>query len=68
MQPESYGKYVLFYIDVLLKMARGQFERLKLPADKILASQFANSENIKNFLLPRIQAIEHPRIVILSFE
>ncbi len=39
-----------------------------MPADKALMKHFENLEGIKNFLEARLQTIEHPRVVILSFE
>jgi hypothetical protein len=38
----TYGKYAIGYVKVMLDMAKPQFERLKIPADKQLARQLLN--------------------------
>jgi hypothetical protein len=40
MQAEAYGKYVLYYVDILLKMARSQKDRFRTAPDKRLWNQY----------------------------
>ena len=46
----TYGKYAIGYVKKMLDLAKPQFEKLKIPASKLLAKQFGNLEIIKNFL------------------
>lgn len=61
----SYSHYILERVAPLVRLARNQETKVKLPADKTVCKQFAAFENICNIL--KGKKLANPRIAILSF-
>lgn len=53
----------------MISIALNQGELYKNPADKIIVKQFFSLNDIlKNHLEPKVQILQHPRVVILALE